>query len=547
MGPEKEKEGEYSQASQVSLKSIKPLTPNWLWLYIEDHYGFRIPRQSICQGHATPFDYICGAFFERQEDYWTAEEKDRYKILDDVIVWACRSGLKTFCAGLVSHLECKHKPGCEIRALGGSGDQSRKMYEYFTSACNKIGPEDVVGGEPKQILTRFKNGSRMSCLTQSVKAVRGEHVQKLRCDEYDEFKREVIVAVQNVPASRAGISAGMEILSTAHHPYGPMIEVIDRSQETEIPVLKWCLWEVIERCPEWRKCEDCEKIISRDEANNPHTFREVCGGKAKQITEDRFPAQSIDDIHKIFKRIKFEDFQAENLCERPRVAGGTFYKGFDDRPGGIHRIADIYEPGWKLYEAIDGGFHHPRATFYQRNPSTDQLIVIDEYAPEDIAPSDFVKNWWAYRTAAGYHQPTYMFADPAATDLIAEFHKFGKENRIEWIKVIKAVNDRKEGARLMREAVAINDALGAPMMLWCEKAKVNRQEMRELHFPEASTGKEQPEWHVEVNDHGPDCNRYLVASLRKIEHIKGRRNPTRPGSRQNKDPKQEEKQDEIRQ
>lgn len=522
-------------------KDRRPLTPDKLWEYIRDFYGFRIPRQAICEGHATPFDYIAGAFFEKQEDWWTADEKARYKILNDLIVWACRSGLKTFSAGLVSHLECKHKSGCEIRSLGGSGDQSRKMYEYFTAACNKLGPEDVIGEEPKQILTKFKNGSRMSCLTQSVKAVRGEHVQKLRCDEYDEFNPAVITAVQNVPASRGGISAGLEILSTAHHPYGPMIDAIDRSEETGIPVLKWCLWEIIERCPDSRKCEDCEQVISRDEANQPHTFREVCQGKAKKITEDRYPAQSIDDVHKIFRRIRFEDFQAENLCERPKVSGGTFYKGFDDRPGGIHVIPDLYEKEWKLFETYDGGFHHPRATIYQRNPSTDQLIVIDEYAPEDIAPSDFVRGWWSFRSK--YHQPAYQFCDPNATDLIAEFVKFGRENKIGWMKVIRAVNDRKEGARLMREALAINDAIGAPMILWCERTKINRKEMRELHFPETKSNKEQPEWHVEVNDHGPDCNRYTVASLHRLERIKDRRNPTRPGSRR-PELKEETKQEE---
>ena len=463
-----------------------------------------------------------------------------------MIVWACRGGLKTLGAGVVSHLECEHKPGCEIRALGGSGEQSRKMYNYFVKACEDLGYQNLAQPKPNRLLTRFKNRAMMSCLTQSTTAVRGEHVPKFRCDEYDEFTAEVIKAVQNATSSREGIKSGLEMLSTAHNPYGPMMRIIDSVGESGIPVLKWCLFEVIEPCPPGRNCEDCKKVISRDENQKPHTFWEVCQGKAKKVTEKRFPCVLIEDIHKIFKRSTFEDFQAENLCLRPRAGGGSFYKAYDDRyPGGVHIIDDLYNPEWDLYEAYDGGYHHPRASIYQKNKSTDQIILIDEYAPENVAPSTFVEGWWKFREEMGYKPATYQFCDPSATDLIAEFKKFAKEKKITWIKIIRAVNDHREGARRMREVLRINEDLGAPLFLICQKNKVNRKEMRELHFPEVRDGKEEAEWHVEVDDHGPDTNRYMVASLPlKEKRDKQRADPERPEGHRRPGPEEDDKEEE---
>lgn len=424
-------------------------------------------------------------------------------------------------AGILSHLDCKFTAHNAVRLLGGSLDQSEKAYRYFVKCVEAVSAHELEA-EPSKKETRFKNKSTVEILTQSTKSVRGVHVPKVRCDEVEEFDDDVWRAVQFTTSSWKGIKSSFEALSTAHNPYGRMIDLVDHADERKLRVLKWCLWEVIERCegdkrkPGYRDCAECEKVVSYDENNRAHTFGEICEGKAKKVKEKRFPCVLIEDAQKIFRRSLFEAFEAEMLCRRPRQGGGRFYKEYDDRfPGGIHVIPDQYKSDWPTYEAYDGGYHHPRASVYQINPATDQRIKIDEWAPENLGTSDFVEGLDAWRKVQGYREPEIRVCDPAATDLIAEFKKGVPSKGIPGVDIKPANNDRKAGQAEIRRLLRINDRIGGPMFLVCQRCKVGRREMRELYYPQVSPDKPPAEDHVKMNDHGPDTDRYMMMALAK--------------------------------
>src|SRR5438309_268360 len=71
-------------------------------------------------------------------------------------------------------LDAVHGEGIAIRILGGSFEQSLRMWEYLAEDVEKLGLAKAKG---RRIL--FPNGSSVGVLAQSQRAVRGMHVQKL--------------------------------------------------------------------------------------------------------------------------------------------------------------------------------------------------------------------------------------------------------------------------------------------------------------------------------------------------------------------------------
>src|SRR5690606_16753611 len=113
-----------------------------------------------------------------------------------------------------------------IRILGGSFEQSSKMYRYLKQMLERDAFNDLIAGNLTGRYVELINGSRVEVLSQSQCAVRGQRVHKLRCDEVDLFDPEVWEAAQLVTRSgrcdNVHVRASIEALSTMHQPYGLM-------------------------------------------------------------------------------------------------------------------------------------------------------------------------------------------------------------------------------------------------------------------------------------------------------------------------------------
>src|SRR4051812_8663442 len=84
--------------------------------WVRTFCGLDVPRVAVCAGHDAPFEYLRLAYMEPGED---------------LVVWAPRAGGKTRLGAVVTLLELLHKPGIEVRILGGSMEQSVKMWEHL--------------------------------------------------------------------------------------------------------------------------------------------------------------------------------------------------------------------------------------------------------------------------------------------------------------------------------------------------------------------------------------------------------------------------------
>lgn len=357
----------------------------WIELYMR----LKIPIEPVCPHHAAPFEYIRRAYFEPARD---------------LIVWAPRGGGKTRLAALATLLDLLHKPGCAVRILGASLEQSLRMWEHLLPDVTRIA-EEMLDGKPRGgKRVALKNGSTAAVLTQSQRAVRGLRVQKLRCDEVEMFDPEIWEAAQLVTRSRGGVASSMpipgqyskisgaiEAISTFHRPWGLMSRIIDSAPARDIPVVRWCILDVLERCPPERECATCP-------------LWEECQGVAKSKCNGFV---SIDDAIAMKQRVSRETWEAEMLCARPSAQGSVF-PSFKFE---IHVCENVESnpEGALLSLALDFGFAAPFVCLWVRTFADGVVHVIDEYVQPGVTLDGHIEQI----NSRGHGDATRVSCDPA--------------------------------------------------------------------------------------------------------------------------------------
>ncbi|MCK5113845.1 MAG: hypothetical protein KAR11_03700, partial [Phycisphaerae bacterium] len=263
--------------------------------------GVEFPGKRVCPHHNSPLDYLEQSFLQQK----------------DLLIWANRGGGKTMLAAAATLFDVLFRGPIKIRVLGGSFDQSDRLAEYIREFIH-LRP-DLLAAPMRRDRVLLTGGSEIRMLAQSQRAVRGQHVQKIRCDEVDLFDSDVWQAVQFATRSTPRARGSIEVFSTLHRPSGLMHQLVQEARENlgvqiveadpskvdshnaGYHLVTWCLWEVIERCPDRRKCADC--LLAED-----------CRGIAKK-TNGFF---RIDDAIAIKARSSRAAWEAEMLCRGPQ-------------------------------------------------------------------------------------------------------------------------------------------------------------------------------------------------------------------------------------
>jgi hypothetical protein len=283
------------------MKAIRPANREQLGWWITMFLKINMPERAVCRHHQTPLDYLAHAFFEEGTG------------AGDSVVWACRGGGKTMIGAVATLLDLVFKPGIQVRILGGSLEQSEKMYAYLRGLV-QLHFADSLASAPTNRRLVLKNGSRVDVLAQSDRSVRGQRVQKLRCDEVELFTKDVWQAAQLTTRSVEGeqpVRGAVEAFSTMHKPGGLMQRMLGEPANAKAvsrrQVFAWCVWDVIERCPPERKCATCPLFGD-------------CQRRAKRANG----FVKIDDVIAIRSRISLPVWQHEMLCHPPRFADAVF-------------------------------------------------------------------------------------------------------------------------------------------------------------------------------------------------------------------------------
>jgi len=462
----------------TELRRTRPVTRQDLKNYVKVFLGIDVPDKRICAEHQSPMDYLWHSFCESKHEPLVANH--------DSVVWANRAGGKTKLAAVATLLDCIFKPDCQVRILGGSGEQAGRMYEYLTGFLHH-GYEQFLDGPVRKTKCCFINGSGVEVLTQSATSVRGQHVQKLRCDELELFDEDVFAAAKFTTQSTAKITAGMELISTMHRPYGLMHEVVTSAPKFGTPVFKWCVWETIEKCIS-RSCSQCP--LSED-----------CRGRAKEANG----YLKIDDCITQMRRASRAGWDAEMLCTRPSRQNVVF----DEFDPAVHVRAVDYDPNLPLYRALDFGFVNPFVCLWIQVDETGVVRVIDEYvrsrATIDVHAVE-IKN----RTPVAEEQVAATFCDPAGksvndvtgTSAVRELRSFGIAVRFRRSGIL-------EGIELIRRAIRSGD--GKSSLIVSPKCPRLIEAMECYHYPESAAPRELPQKDG-LYDHPIDALRYFFVN-----------------------------------
>jgi hypothetical protein len=484
-----------------------------------------------------PMDYLAHAFFEgftpRADLPTGAPRQPAATRPSDCVVWANRGGGKTFLGAVATVLDLIFKPGIEVRILGGSLEQSRRMYEHLRRLVEIPAVAELLDAKPGARSLRLVNGSRVEVLAQSESSVRGTRVQKLRCDEVELFDRDLWYAAQLTTRSLRlsgpwgqWVRGSVEALSTMHRPYGLMWEVVGSATRTgedaANPVrrlFRWGVVDVLERCTDEHACATCSL--------NPD-----CAGRAKTRPADAAGHLSVADAVAMKSRVDEASWRAEMLCLRPRRSACVYPEfspdrhvvtGGHDLPQVTRESVNPLDPDagrprtrFDVVCGMDFGYRGDSVLLVARidpGPGTSRptITVLDEIVVRETTVDRHIEMLRKTAWVRAWGEPVWIGADPAGEQRSAQTGRSCAD-------VLRAmgfkVRDRRvglhDGLALVRRRLAPAD--GSPPRLFIHARCVRLIEaMERYHFPE-----DQPESLVPVKDgmdHAADALRYLVTGL----------------------------------
>jgi hypothetical protein len=472
------------------LRRTRPRTKQDLKNYVKVFLGINVPDKKICPEHKSPMDYLWHSF---SADFAEARPMKNA----DCIVWANRAGGKTELAAVATLLDCIFKPNCQVRILAGSGEQAGRMYQYLTGFLHH-GFEQYLAGPVRKEKCQFTNGSAVEVLTQSPTSIRGQHIQKLRCDEVELFDEDVFTAAKFTTISTNNIVAAMEMISTMHRPYGLMQKIVTSANQFGTPIFKWCIWEVIEKCTD-RSCSQCPLWID-------------CQGKAKIASG----YLKIDDCITQMHRASRAGWEAEMLCKKPMLDNVVF----DEFEPAVHVRPLDYDPNLPLYRCLDFGFVNPFVCLWIQVDADGVVRVLDEYV-RSRATIDAHAGEIKSLTPCVEEQVAATFCDPAGagvndvsgTSAVRELRALGIVVRYRRSSIL-------DGIELIRRA--IRDGSGRSSLVISPHCPRLIEALQCYHYPDSATGQELPVKDG-VYDHPIDALRYFFVNYKHPQKTTARR------------------------
>ncbi|MDY7011737.1 MAG: hypothetical protein SVV80_13450 [Planctomycetota bacterium] len=465
----------------------EPVIRDEIARWVRDVLGMRIPDKSICPSHRSPLDYLAASFLDSGGD-----SADR-------LVWANRGGGKTMLAAIASLLDALYKAPINIRILGGSFDQSDRLADYLRNFLSGDLGKLVAGRITRQRI-RLTGGADIRMLSQSQRAVRGQHAQKIRCDEVDLFDPDVWKAIQFTTRSSDRTRGGIEIFSTLHRAGGLMEQLVEQARKDVggFEMFNWCIWEVIEKCKPPRRCDNCP--LSDD-----------CQGKARRA--DGF--FRIDDAIAIKARSSRNAWEAEMLC----LGAKNDWLVFGEFDHGLH-VADLeYCPDWPTYRAIDFGYTSPLVCLWIQITPAGVVHVIDEYARARRSVAQHAVGILAHNPAAivtTYVDPAgnarESTSGAACTELLASAG----------IRCCWRVSTVNEGLELIRAALA--PATGPARLKIDRKCRGLIEAFRTYHYPLPGSSCQTDRPVKDGPDHFIDALRYFFVNRMRPKISVSRKN-----------------------
>jgi hypothetical protein len=421
------------------------------------------------EDHCSQFDYISDMLL------------NFYSV---VIVWANRSGSKTYFLALINWLKSLWNKLMDIVILGGSGEQSSRAYEamadYWSIGANNgrcYLEERYVKGQRLIEKVRLKNGAKIGILTASEKSTRGPHPNTTALDEVDVMDDNILQIALSQPMSKNGIPACLQISSTNHVMGGNMDEQLERaSKNPDARIYRWCIWECLEACTDY-SCSTCP-------------LSPYCPGKQMKEATGYY---TIKDFLTKLQTLSLFSIETEWFCNK--IGHPDLVYGHEIQE---HHFIDVhFSPDRMVYLSIDwGGTDAFSIGVWQdfRNTALNAWARVDEIFEENTSNPKVIeickkRAWWNYIKECVY--------DPSRSDLRKEW----EEAKPEGIRMIAADNTIDVGIEKVKGA--LSPVIGRPMFYIAKHCKASRRE----YFSYKLNKKGKP---IDKNNHTQDETRYFV-------------------------------------
>ncbi len=358
----------------AQVRDRRPLTRDHLERWVLAFTGVRVPGTAVCRGHSAPLDMFARQVLERPP----------------LALWhGPRGSGKSFLSAIDTHLASRFQPRHNTRILGGSLGQSEQIQQALREVVlHGRGPagESDTGSVARFLKSEvhYRNGSHVAVLAASATSVRGPHVPSLKLDEVDEIDPEIRESAMGMAMDVRGLRSSVLMTSTWHRVAGPMADLIDKGRAGAFPVDTYCVFEVLERCPEERSgpnlehCRECPLVAWCHSDRDAHPAGLP---KAKRSSGH----YTIDSLIQKARSVSLRVFESDYLCLRPRAAG-VWFTMFDES---VHvREAAEYVQGHPVHLAIDPGVH-TGAVWFQAIPRLDgrghKVNVFGDYHAEGLS------------------------------------------------------------------------------------------------------------------------------------------------------------------
>lgn len=353
-----------------TIRNTPPTSPDHLWNWVNSYTGVKIARAAVCRGHQAPFDAFSS---------WWLDPRSVSILLGP------RGGGKSFLSALDTHLKSRFIPKYGTRVLGGSRAQSEQVYRALKDLVRDGG--GLLGSDADTVqqllktVALYKNGSEVSILAASPTSVRGPHVPSLKLDEVDEIAPDIREAAMGMSMARRGAKAQVLMTSTWHRLGGPMSGLIEQAREGKFRLHGFCLFEVLERCPDSRSGPKLEKCPECALMKWCHSEGDV--PKAKRSSGH----YSIEAAIQKVLAVSLRTFEADYLCLGPR-ADGLWFPSFS---AAVHMSDRAeYDPALPVNLAFDSGVFTGAVFFQVRHWRTEQgpaeeVHCFADYLSENIS------------------------------------------------------------------------------------------------------------------------------------------------------------------
>jgi hypothetical protein len=347
-----------------AVRDKPPKSRRDLYYWIKQFTGLQIPRHAVCAGHTSPFELFSTQVLERPS----------------LALWhGPRGSGKSFLSAIDTHLRSRFNPRHETRILGGSRAQSEQIYralsEVVSGACGPYGGDASTLTRLLKTEAVYQNGSRVAILAASPTSVRGPHVQSLKLDEVDEIDPEIRESALGMAMEIRGQPSSVLMTSTWHRIAGPMANLVERGRAGEFPVATFCIFEVLERCPEARSGANLENCPTCPLVSWCHEDRDADPLDRPKAKRSR-GHYTIDSLIQKVRGVSARVFASDYLCQGPRAAG-VWFTQFDEADN-VSSTAE-FNPSLPYHLAVDSGVF-TGAVFFQM---CDQRVnVFAEYLAE---------------------------------------------------------------------------------------------------------------------------------------------------------------------